>query len=100
MERIGAERIDMLVRDAKLFAGCGDEELAARYMVRAKKIAMRLNLKTMGKYRGEFCNECMVPFVSSSIFRARLHGKKKVITCLRCGNVHRRPFGNRNVEQK
>ena len=100
MERIGAERIELLVREAKQKADIGDEELAVKYMVRAKKIAMRLNLKTLGKYRDEFCKICMVPFVSSSIFRTRLHGKKKVITCLRCGIVHRRPFGQRNKDLK
>ncbi|MDP7264704.1 MAG: hypothetical protein QGH39_04000 [Candidatus Thermoplasmatota archaeon] len=100
MERIGAERIDLLVHEAKRRAREGEEALASKYIIRAKKIAMRLNLKTLGKYRGEFCKECMVPFVSASIFRARLHGKKKVITCLRCGNVHRRPIEIKNLDRE
>jgi len=100
MERIGAERVELLVREAKRMAGSGDEELATKYMVRAKKIAMRLNLKTLGKFRGEFCGRCMTPFVRSSVFRVRLHGKKKVSTCLRCGSVHRRPFGARMKDTK
>lgn len=92
MEKIGAERIEMLMEEAGRSVLAADDELALRYMVRARKIGMRLNLKTMGKYRGEFCRNCLMPFVSASKFRVRMHGGRVVITCLNCGAIYRKPL--------
>lgn len=92
MERIGAERIEMLLKEAKVRALAGDDELAIKYVMRAKKIGMRLNLKNMGDHRGEFCKTCMIPFVRASKVRVRLTNGRLVITCLKCGGVHRKPY--------
>ncbi len=92
MERIGAERIEILVREAISRALSGDHIFPIRYMERARKIAMRLNLKTLRDHRDEFCKSCLSPFVDSTHFRVRLRGGRKITTCLRCGAVMRRPY--------
>lgn len=92
MERIGSERIELLFREAVKRAREGDMELAVSYLQRAKRIGMRLNLRTLNRYNGEYCKACMVPFATSSYFRVRLRDGKKVTTCLRCGEVYRMPY--------
>ena len=95
MEWIGAERIEILLREAKARAIDKDDHLPKRYVMRAKKIAMKLNLKSLGKHRDEFCKRCLAPFVTSSAFRVRFRNGKKVLTCQRCGTVFRRPYRRR-----
>jgi len=100
MERIGAERIEILLREAKARAADIGDDLPVKYVRRAKKISMKLNLKTMGNHRDEFCKRCLVPFVTSSSFRVRFRNGKKVLTCRRCGEVFRRPYRPRTNRDK
>ena len=95
MERIGAERIEILLREAKARAVNVSDDLPVKYVRRARKISMKLNLKTLGRHRDEFCKRCLAPFVTSSTFRVRYRNGKKVLTCHRCGAVFRRPYGKR-----
>jgi len=92
MEKIGGERMEILFHAAREKAVAGEYELAASYMRRAKKIGKRLNQKVLGRYKSEYCKNCLVPFVTSELFTLRLRNKIMVITCLNCGEIHRRPF--------
>ena len=87
--------MELLLEEAEKRGREGNEELARRYVKRAKNISMRLNLKTLGEHRDEFCRKCFAPFVRSSDFRVRLRHGRKILTCLRCGAVFRRNYGRK-----
>jgi len=55
-----------------------------RYVLKAKKIAMRNNIK-LRELRKGFCKECY----SELIGKTRIKNGFKVITCNSCGNISR-----------
>lgn len=89
-KEIARERIDLLVESALKEK---DEELAARQMHRAKKIAMRFRVRLPYAARQLFCKKCkafIVPGRSSRVRVGRAKTRAVRITCLRCGHTYRR----------
>ena len=64
MEKIGVERMAILL-DKAIDIGSGDDAgLALNYIERSKKIGMKLNQRVSREYEGMYCKKCLTPFVS------------------------------------
>jgi ribonuclease P protein subunit RPR2 len=89
-KEIARERIEILVRSA---VKEGNEVLAARQALQAKKIAMRFRVRLPYEARQLFCKKCKSFIVPGRSARVRIGGAKTRavrITCLRCGHTYRR----------
>ncbi len=62
-----------------------------RYVQIARRIATRTRVRMPPHLKRLFCKRCGC-FLSASAARVRLRRGVMTVTCLRCGNVRRRPF--------
>lgn len=83
-KRTAAERIEELFKQA-----ARRPEFARRYVVLARKMAMRHKVRIPLKWRRRFCKKCNAFLVPGKNCRVRLRDKKRIITCLDCGTVKR-----------
>jgi len=65
-----------------------DERMAARYIKKAKRIAMRHNLRMPREIRKRFCRRCYSLFTLNNSKTRIKHGFI-VIHCLKCGRIYR-----------
>ncbi len=70
-----------------------DYDLSRRYIILARKIAMKYRVKIPKELRN-FCKKCFYPYRHDRI-RVRIKKSRVIITCLNCGNVKRVPIRNR-----
>ncbi len=88
IQRIARERIQILFRNAEeVFPA--DPCLSDRYVQLARRIAMRHRIRIPLDLRRRYCRSCesfMVPGITA---RVRIHRRKVVVTCLRCGKQRR-----------
>lgn len=87
VNKIAFERcVTLLELSRRMFAG--DKALAKRYVLLARKIAMRHRLKLGSK---EFCKKCNTPFIAGVTLKVRLNPKEKAVIyiCLECGTKRR-----------
>ena len=92
IERIAAERIDILIDNA-LREIYHDEKLSQSYARLAAKIAMRVRIRMPYLIRQLFCRKCkqfIVPGVSSRIRIGRSKVKCIRITCMKCNHIYRK----------
>ncbi len=89
--KIGFERIEILFNEAdKIFKK--NPDLAKKYVVIARKIAMRLKLRLPKDIKRRFCKECSTYLKSGVNCRIRTKDKAVVYKCYNCGHVTRIPF--------
>jgi ribonuclease P protein subunit RPR2 len=89
--RIAKERIIELFRQArKRFSK--DRSLSHRYVVLARKIAMKYRVKIPVELQRQYCKHCFAYFVSGKTVKIRTHKGKVVYTCLQCKKVSRFPY--------
>lgn len=83
---IAFERIEILFGLADKSALSGDLDLADDYVVKARKIAMKFNVR-LGRYKRRYCKYCYKYLLPGKTFRVRTNpAEKRVeVTCLRCG---------------
>ena len=96
IQKIALERIHVLIRLAKENLKINPKR-SARYILLARKIAMKANLHIPRDLKRMFCKNCNTVLIPSLTLRVRLKRKKKrlVYTCLNCGKVVRNPFGKK-----
>jgi ribonuclease P protein subunit RPR2 len=96
IQKIALERIHTLIRLAKENLKINPKR-SARYILLARKIAMKANLHVPKDLKKMFCKNCNTVLIPSLTLRVRLKRKKKrlVYTCLKCGKVVRNPFGKK-----
>jgi len=89
MVRIARDRIATLFALAEDEAGSGHPELADRYVVLARRIGMRYNVRLLAEYREVYCRGCSAYWTEGRSVRTRLRSGRRVRTCLRCGREQR-----------
>jgi ribonuclease P protein subunit RPR2 len=92
IERIAAERIEILIQNALNEISC-DEKLSQSYAKLALKIGMRVRVRMPYYIRQLFCRQCkqfIVPGVNSRIRVGRTRVKSIRITCMKCNHVYRK----------
>ena len=89
MVRIARERIDDLFGLAEQESQRGELELAHRYVVLAREIGARYNVRLLPEYREMYCRGCSTYWVEGRTVRTRLRPGHRVRTCLRCGRARR-----------
>jgi len=89
MVRIARERIDDLFALAVREASGDHPELADRYVVLARKVGTRYNVRLPAEYRELYCRGCSVFWVEGRTVRTRLRSGRRVRTCLACGRERR-----------
>lgn len=79
-------KILALERIKELFAAASeskDKDLAKRYVIMAKKIAMKSNLRFTSELKRKFCRNCN-SFFNSKNSRIRTREGKLIYYCLEC----------------
>jgi len=89
MVRIARERVSDLFALAEREAGNNHPEFADRYVVLARKIGMRYNVRLLREYGELYCRSCSAFWVEGRTVRTRLRNGLRVRTCLRCGRSRR-----------
>jgi ribonuclease P protein subunit RPR2 len=89
MVRIAHERIDDLFALAGREASTGHPELADRYVVLARKVGTRYNVRLRPEYRELYCRGCSTFWIEGRTVRTRLRDGRRTRTCLSCGRVRR-----------
>ncbi len=93
-ERLARERIRILFECAgKAFPT--DPALADRYVLLARRIAMRHRIRIPRDIRRRFCRYCSSYLVFGVNARVRIHRGKVVVTCQVCGRQRRYPLRSR-----
>lgn len=92
MVRIAKERIDDLFALATEEATVPGSPLPTRYVVLARRVGMRYNVRLLPEYAELCCRGCSAFWVEGRTVRSRLRGGVRVRTCLACGRVRRVPF--------
>ncbi len=88
---VAEERIERLAELAKKAAGDGDDELARRYVRRARRIAERHRLSLPRRFKRFTCDRCdryLIPGRNASVRTREGH---VVVTCV-CGEHARYPY--------
>ena len=87
-KQIARERIEILFEQARL-AFAEFPCLSDRYVVLARRIAMRQRIRIPRELRRQYCHNCNTFLVPGSNMRVRVHRGNVVVTCLSC-NKHTR----------
>jgi ribonuclease P protein subunit RPR2 len=87
-KQIAQERIAVLFEQARL-AFAESPDLSNRYVVLARRIAMRQRIRIPQELRRQYCHNCNTFLVPGSNMRVRVHSGNVVVTCLSC-NKHTR----------
>jgi len=96
--QIALQRIHTLFRLAKEKIR-KEPELAQRYVLIARKIAMRTKLRLPTEYRRLVCRHCksfIYPGVNSRVRIQQRREPHMVITCLVCGKITRIPLKSKS----
>jgi len=97
MVQIARRRVSDLFVLAERESRVGHLDLADRYVVLARRIGMRYNVRLLGEYRELYCRGCSSYWVEGRTVRTRLRSGRRVRTCLRCGRQRRTPAGAARV---
>lgn len=95
IKRVALSRIEILFKLA-LETNKSDSVIAQRYVKIARKIAMAVRIKLPIRFSRYLCKGCGNLVPPGFYSRVRLKQRRKphiVITCLKCGNCIRIPYG-------
>ncbi len=87
-----SQRIDMILKEALKTASV-DMGLAQSRARRARRIAMKYNIKLPYEKKQLFCHKCkrfIVPGINARVRLTRSPIRAVRITCLECGHIYRR----------
>ena len=91
VKQIAKQRIQILFEQAKK-ACKTNPQLAMKYILSARKIAMAAKIRLPVEFRRETCKNCNSLLVQGYNCRVRIKQKREphvVVTCLNCGNQTR-----------
>ena len=101
MVDIGKERIKILLTLAEREALQNRNEVRARrYVMLARKIAMRYNIRIEKSFKHKICRKCNSFLITSSGCRIRFQGGKIIKYCKTCGRITRMPLHDRTTLDK
>jgi ribonuclease P protein subunit RPR2 len=92
MIRAAHERIHDLFSLAESEARRSPNNLSRRYVLLARRIGMRYNVRLLREYRDLYCRGCSALWVEGGSVRTRLRAGRRTQTCLECGRVRRIPI--------
>lgn len=90
-KRIVAQRIGILLRRARDEALGPDADLADRYAGLSIRLSRRYQHPLPRDQKAQLCRKCGA-YRTPASSRVRMHRNRIITTCLRCGDVHRRPL--------
>lgn len=93
-KKIAAERIERLFGSAYLVYD-KDPLLSNRYIMLARKIAMKYRVKIPKQYRLNYCRKCLSFLLPGKNTRMRINSGKVTVTCMNCGHTRRYPIKER-----
>ncbi|HID73771.1 MAG TPA: RNAase P [Thermoplasmata archaeon] len=85
------DRIRRLFELAEEETLAGHRDLADRYMVHARKLSMRYNVRIPRPLKRRMCPRCHA-YLAADAASWRVRRGRVIVHCLRCGAVIRRPF--------
>ncbi|MBI4738982.1 ribonuclease P [Candidatus Woesearchaeota archaeon] len=88
---VAMQHIENLFVQASHIAG-QDENLATRYVVAARKIAMKFKLRLPSRLKRRFCNHCYRYLIPGKSLRVRVHQHRLIYYCLHCKHFWRKPL--------
>ena len=97
MIRAAQERIQDLFSLAETEVRRSPENLSRRYVLLARRIGMRYNVRLLREYRDVYCRGCSTYWVEGRSVRTRLRAGRRTQTCLQCGRVRRLPIKLRPI---
>ena len=83
LKKLALERVTILLKEAEQAFNV-DKELANSYVNKARKIAMKVNLKIPSDLKRKFCKHCNSFLVPGKNLRVRTKNKMVVYYCLEC----------------
>jgi ribonuclease P protein subunit RPR2 len=92
---IAQRRIDRLLALARAEARV-DPARSDRYGGLVLRVAQRYQTGLSPQAKAQVCRKCGA-YRSAASSRTRLQGKRLVTTCLRCGDIRRRPLSPKEV---
>ncbi len=92
MIRAAHERIQDLFSLAESEVRRSPSNLSRRYVLLARRIGMRYNVRLLREYRDLYCRGCSAFWVEGRSVRTRLRSGRRTQTCLQCGRVRRVPI--------
>ncbi len=92
MVRIARTRVSDLFALAEREAAGGDLALADRYVLLARRVSTRYNVRLPRTYGELYCRGCSAFWVEGRTVRTRLRSGRRVRTCLKCGRARRAPL--------
>lgn len=92
MIRAAHERIQDLFSLAESEVRRSPNNLSRRYVLLARRIGMRYNVRLLREYRDVYCRGCSTFWVEGRSVRTRLRAGRRTQTCLECGRVRRIPI--------
>ncbi len=92
MVQAARSRIDDLFGLAMIEGLKRPAPLADRYVVLARSVGTRYNVRIPPEYRELYCRGCSSYWTEGRTVRSRLRGAHRVRTCLVCGRVQRTPL--------
>lgn len=98
-QRIALERIEILFNEAEK-AFCADKKLADSYVAKARKIAMKYNVKMPRELKRKFCKHCYSYLKPGINLRVRTHKGKVVYYCMSCKEYMRFPYTKEKNKKK
>ena|SRR3989344_1488570 len=83
LQEIALKRVKELFSEAKdIFSS--NHKLADRYVMIARKTAMKVNLSFPRELKRKFCKHCYSYFMPSKTCRVRIHKNKVIYYCFNC----------------
>lgn len=89
--KIAAERIERLFESAYSVYD-KDPSISGRYVILARRIAMKYRVKIPDRYRLSYCRKCLSFFSPGKNTRTRINNGKVTVTCMNCGYTRRYPI--------
>jgi RNase P subunit RPR2 len=89
---IARERMDLLMVQALKAARSGDMTKADRYAGLARGIGMRYNVRLRPEHRQLICRSCGALLIPSKTSTVRIRHGRRILHCIRCGDIRRVPL--------
>lgn len=77
-----------------------DPKLSNRYVLLARKLSMKYNVRIPSELRRRFCKHCLSYLVPSKNCRIRTKNGMLIIYCLNCKNFNKFKYKGKNVQTR
>lgn len=95
MQTFARKAIKILFSEAIKLAKKGYEDEAREAIKQALRTARKYNIRISNlnkQYKKLFCKKCYTVLIPNKTLKVRVHKRRIIYTCLRCGNIMRYPY--------